>query len=205
MSGRTQPPPRRTPARGVAAIPRASGEYRIIAPRSSGRELSDLDLDFIADGDGLELELACVPSSHRHRLQDVSPPPMLPPALASHEPSAIRLVAAPPPSGRSMSSSQSAIDPHAVLVAFAGFGEPPASVWGTPAYAMRVFDRRRVLRAALLRARALRSQDVGLYEAALEAADHAAVRKGTIIGLGAVAIVGVICAQLITGVLVLPW
>ena len=186
-------------------IPRASGEYRIIAPRSSGRELSDLDLDFIADGDGLEIELACVPSSHRHRAQDVSPPPMLPPALAPHEPSEVRLGDAPPPSSRSMSSPQSAIDPHAAIVAFAGFGEPPRSLWGTPAYAMRVFERRRVLRAALQRARALRSQDVALYEAALDAADHAAVRRGTILGLGTVAIVGVICAQLITGVLVLPW
>jgi len=205
MSGRSQPPPRRTPSRGVRAIPRASGEYRIIAPRSAGRELSDLDLDFIADGDGLELELACVPSSHRHRLQDASPPPMPPPALAPHEPSEVRLGAAPPPSSRSMPSAQSAIDPHAAIVAFAGFGESPRSLWGTPAYAMRVFERRRVLHAALQRARALRSQDVGLYEAALDAVEHSAVRKGTIIGLGTIAIVGVICAQLITGVLVLPW
>jgi hypothetical protein len=187
--------------RGVGAIPRVSGEYRIIAPRSAGRELDELDLDFIADGDGLELE--CMPSSHR--LRDVTPPPMLPPALAPRELSVVRRLAVPPPSSRSASASHNAIDPHAALVAFAGFGDPPAGLWGAPAYAMRVIERRRVLRAALHRARSLRSQDVGLYEAALDAADPAAVRRGIILTLGTVAIVLVICALLITDVVPHPW
>jgi hypothetical protein len=201
MSDRRQYPPRPTPSRGIGAIPRVSGEYRIIVPRSAGRELDELDLDIIADGDGLELE--CMPSSHRLRV--ATPPPMLPPALAQREQSALRLVDARPPPGRSQSSSQHAIDPHAAIVAFAGFGDPPATVWGTPAYAMRVIERRRVLRAALFRARSLRSQDVGLYEAALEAADGPAVRKGIFIVLLTVAIVFAICAQLITDAVPLPW
>jgi hypothetical protein len=197
MSGRSHPPPRRTPVRGTGKVPRASGEYRIIVPRSAGRELDELELDIIADGDGLELE--CMPSSHRPRV--AAPRPMLPPALAGGLPSALRLADAPP----SRRSPHSAIDPLAALVAFAGYGDPPATLWGTPAYAMRVFERRRVLRAALFRARSLRSQDVGLYAAALEAADDAAVRKGVTIVLVAVAIAIVICAQVITGAVPLPW
>lgn len=202
MSDRRQDPPRRTPARATGAIPSVSGEYRIIIPRSAGRELDELDLDFIADGDGLELELECMPSSHRPR--DATPPPMLLPAPARRTRSDVRL-ADPRRSPGLAGSSSPAIDPHAAIVAFAGFGEPPSGIWGTPAYAMRVIERRRVLRAALFRARSLRSQDVGLYEAALEAADGAAVRKGIVVGLAAVAIVVAVCAQLITDAVPLPW
>jgi hypothetical protein len=64
------------------------------------------------------------------------------------------------------------------VLAFAGFGDPPASLWGAPAYAARVILRRRALRADLDRARRRRSPDVGLYEASLRAADDAAVRSG---------------------------
>jgi hypothetical protein len=180
-----------------------SGEYRIIVPRSAGRELDELDIDIIADGDGLELELECMPSSHRLRV--ATPPPMLPQALALREHSEVRLAAVRPAPGRPQSSPQHTIDPHTAIVAFAGFGDPPATVWGTPAYAMRVIERRRVLRAALFRARSLRSQDVGLYEAALEAADGPAVRKGIVIVVLTVAIAFAICAQLITDAVPLPW
>lgn len=204
MSDRGQSPPRRTPVRGVGAIPRVSGEYRIIAPRAAGRVLDELELDFIADGDGLELE--CMPSSHRMR--DVAPPPILPPAppaRAAREDSVVRRIGVAPPSRRSTQSSPRAIDPHAALVAFAGYGDPPTTLWGAPAYAMRVFERRRVLRATLHRARALRSQDVALYEAALRAADPTAVRRGVLLMVFTVAIVLVICALLITDVVPLPW
>ncbi len=201
MSGRRHPPPLHPALRGVASVPTISGEYRVLAPRSAGRELGDLELDISHQTDDA-LELECVPSSHHAR--GLGSAPMLPPALERREPTGLRGVEGPP-SSRSLGSPQHAIDPHAALVAFAGFGNPPDSLWGAPAYALRVLDRRRVLRVALARARSLRSHDVALYEAALEAADPAAVRKGILVGLTTVAIVVAICAQAITGVLVLPW
>ena len=201
MSGPRQPPSLRPPLRGVGSVPTISGEYRILAPRSAGRELGDLELDFSAETDD-PLELECVPSSHQ--LRDRGSAPMLPPALERYGPTSVRGVDGPR-SSRTLASTLPAIDPHAALVAFAGFGDPPDSVWGTPAYAMRVLDRRRVLRAALARARRLRSQDVALYEAALGAADAGAVRTGILVGLATVAVVTAICAQAITGAVVLPW
>ena len=201
MSGRRHHPPHHTTPHGVASVPTVSGEYRILAPRSAGRELGDLELD-ISDETDDALELECVPSSHQAR--GPGSVPMLPPALERHEQPDRRGVEGPR-SSRSLGSPQHAIDPHAALVAFAGFGDPPDSFWGAPAYALRVLHRRRVLRAALARARSLRSHDVALYEAALVAADPAAVRTGFLVGLTAVAIVVAICAQAITGVLVLPW
>jgi len=82
---------------------------------------------------------------------------------------------------RRSSSSVAAVDVHASLAAFSGFGPPPASVWAAPAYALRVIRRRRVLTDGLRRARASRSQDVGVYEASLRTADDTAVRKGVIV------------------------
>ncbi len=202
MSSRRQIPPVETTARGPGAVASASGEYPITAPRSFGRELDDLELDLDDDADADALELECMPSSHR--TQDTAFSPMLPPALDAGAPTHLRGIDGPPPR-RATPSSQHAIDPHAALVAFAGFGAPPATLWGTPAYAVRVVERRRVLRAALGRARSLRSHDVGLYEAALEAADDDAVRKGIVLGLGTVAIVVFICVQMITGAVDLPW
>jgi hypothetical protein len=142
-----------------------------------------------------------MPSSHSLRH---AAPPMLPPALPPGEQAKLGEVNAPT-SSRSISWSQRGSDPHAAVLAFAGYGAPPSSLWKTPAYAMRVIERRRILRAALVRARSLRSQDVALYEASLEVADEDAVRKGTVLGLSAVAIVGFILAQLITGAAALLW
>ena len=102
----------------------------------------------------------------------MTPGPMLPPAPAWPMASA---------TGRRSSSQIAAVDPHAALVAFAGFGDPPASVWATPAYALRVSLRRRDLRRDLALARRRHSPDVGLYEASLRSADDAAVRNGIIV------------------------
>jgi hypothetical protein len=74
-----------------------------------------------------------------------------------------------------------AVDPHAALVAFSGFGDPPAGVSGMPGYAARVILRRRALRRDLELARLRNSHDVGLYEAALRTADDGAVRIGLIV------------------------
>ena len=102
----------------------------------------------------------------------MTPGPMLPPAPAWPMASS---------TGRRSSSQIAAVDPHAALVAFAGFGDPPASVWGTPAYALRVIMRRRDLRRDLALARRRHSPDVGLYEASLRTSDDAAVRNGIIV------------------------
>lgn len=66
------------------------------------------------------------------------------------------------------------------MLAFAGFAAPPSTIWGTPRYAVHVILRRRVLRIDLALARKRRSADVGLYEAALRAADDGSVRNGLI-------------------------
>ena len=75
---------------------------------------------------------------------------------------------------------QVAIDSHAAIVAFANFGEAPTSLWGAPAYALRVRARKRILLRDLAVARQHRSHDVGLYEASLRTADDVAVRNGII-------------------------
>ena len=197
MSGRKQLIELDTPERAAGTAPSVSGEYRIQAPQgsSAGRELGELELDFETERDA-PLELECMPSSHRARHD--APLPMLPPALL-HD------AAGEPPSSLLGPSSSRAIDPRAALVAFAGFGDPPATLWGTPAYAMRVLERRRALRIALLRARSLRSQDVGLYEAAIGAADLDAVRKGIALGVAVVAVGVVLLVQIATGGLDLLW
>jgi hypothetical protein len=114
------------------------------------------------------------------------PPPrrMTPSPLARVTPASIPRMAAPPmdaaPPRRTSGTTMPAVDAHAALVAFAGFGEPPASLWKTPAYALRVARRKRSLRADLVNARARRSNDVGIYEASLRSADDSAVRNGVI-------------------------
>jgi hypothetical protein len=127
-----------------------------------------------------ELERYTPPGRPSGQLARVTPPPMarmtpgpmLPPAPAWPMASA---------TGRRSSSQIAAVDPHAALVAFAGFGDPPARVWGTPAYALRVMMRRRDLRRDLTLARRRHSPDVGLYEASLRTADDGAVRNGMIV------------------------
>jgi hypothetical protein len=89
------------------------------------------------------------------------------------------------------SGSLEAVDPHDALVAFAGFGQPPSSLWSTPSYALRVFVRRGVLRRELAIAKRHCKHDVGHYEAALRAADAGAVRRGVL----------VIVAELVLGLL----
>lgn len=87
------------------------------------------------------------------------------------------------------------IDPRPGIVAFAGFGFVPEKLSEMPAYALRVFARRRVLRAGLAVARAHRPRDVELYQAALVAADEGAVRKGLLLLAALViATLGVIAA-----------
>ncbi len=86
--------------------------------------------------------------------------------------------------GRRSSASYAVVDPHAALIAFAGFGDAPTGLWASQAYALRVIARRRSLVRDLASARARRSPDVGLYEASLRTADDAVVSKGLVM-LGA--------------------
>jgi hypothetical protein len=98
--------------------------------------------------------------------------------------------AAPPSSGREQLRSPtpvSAIAPAVVdpkrpgIFAFAGFGLAPENLGAAPTYAFRVLARRRVLRRDLALARARRSPDVELYEAALRTADEKVVRRGLLL------------------------
>lgn len=112
------------------------------------------------------------------------------------------------PNGRRAVMAPAPVDPHAALVAFAGFGEPPATIWSTPFYAARVIVRRRALRADLASARRRRSADVGLYEASLRAADDDAVRNGLTFAAALFTFFMVVVAaavQLVTGVFQVPW
>jgi hypothetical protein len=83
-----------------------------------------------------------------------------------------------PSSERRGSGALAAVDQHASIAAFAGFGDAPPGLGGAASYALHVARRRRALRAQLAVARLRRSADIGLYEAALRAADDDAVRRG---------------------------
>jgi hypothetical protein len=72
------------------------------------------------------------------------------------------------------------------IFAFAGFGMAPDNLSAAPTYAFRVLARRRVLRRDLAIARARRSPDVELYEAALRTADEKVVFRGLAMVLGVV-------------------
>ena len=213
-------------------------QMEAIAPLSAGRELHELDFDFDIDADGaLELdslpstqsmrvetprpsmhgapparpsgELARVTPQRRAsgQLARVTPPPMarmtpgpmLPPAPAWPMASA---------TGRRSSSQMAAVDPHAALVALAGFGDPPQSIWGAPAYALRVIMRRRTLRRDLALARLRHSPDVGLYEASLRTADDAAVRNGVIVAVVSFTMMTLLVwtvSRVLGGTLTFPW
>lgn len=212
------------------AGPRRYGTIQMdaVVPLSAGRMLDDdLGFDFDIDADGA-LELDSSPPAHgpprdtsglvRRRTPNpmprMTPSPMArltPPPMARMAPGP--MLPPPPPwptastQGRRSSSTIAAVDPHSALVAFAGFGDAPSTLWSTPAYALRVIVRRRALRADLARARLRRSHDVGLYEASLRTADDAAVRKGVLVAvLSALALVLlIVAAQVARGALPLPW
>lgn len=87
------------------------------------------------------------------------------------------------------------------IFAFAGFGLPPETISGAPAYALRVLMRKHVLRQGLAVARQQRSVDVELYEAALRTADPDAYAKGLLVlALGPVVVLTlvVLAALLLT-------
>jgi hypothetical protein len=173
-------------------------------PSSLSVRMLDDELDFDVDLEALELDGApsssgrrvegppCSRSSRRMPQNATGRPTPRP--MASVDAASLRSsdAMASPPSGprsvqmaqvnpgRRSSASFAAVDPHAAMLAFAGFAAPPSTIWGTPGYAARVMLRRRTLRIDLALARKRRSADVGLYEAALRAADDAAVRNGVI-------------------------
>jgi hypothetical protein len=190
----------------AAASPSAHRRYdtvqmQAVAPLTSGRELDDLDFDFDIDAEGA-LELDCVPSAHGAREEA--------PSLALVKTSGARMAPWPMagPALRRSSASHAAVDPHSALVAFAGFGDPPDSIFGSPSYALRVILRRRSLRGDLERARRRKSPDVGLYEASLRAADDSAVRNGLVLmSVVTVLVMMLVLAatQVITGALHIPW
>lgn len=169
----------------------------------------DLGFDIDLDADGA-LELYCLPSSHSTRVEQPrqqSPETSSAPRSVPRVRTVPRGILPPPPPApgapRRTSSSQIAIDTHSALLAFAGFGDSPTGVFGTPAYAVRVTVRRRALRADLARARQRKSHDVGLYEASLRTADDAAVRMGFIVA-AMLLVLGVLLAVTLVHVLIGP-
>lgn len=143
-------------------------------PPSSGRMLDD-ELHFDRARDSVRpLDLAnfdpvtrrATPPPRRHSSRDVLIPPKPPWPVPA------------PPMPVRRASSDMAVDSRAAVVAFAGFGEPPADTMSTPAYAWRVLRRRRRLKRDLELARRRLSADIPLYEAALRAADSKAVGRG---------------------------
>jgi hypothetical protein len=170
----------------------ASMEMPAVTPPPSGRMLDDaLDFDFDLDADGA-LELDGVPSSHSTRGEASRPLRIESPPVSRRASNTHVVTRATPPRGQvahasqttraasTSSSSVAVVDTHAGIVAFAGFGDPPAGLFAAPGYAMRAIKRRRVLRAQLASARYKRSHDVGLYEASLRICDEAAIRNGVI-------------------------
>lgn len=170
----------------------------VTAPRSSGRMIDEdiaFEIDLDADG-ALELDDLSSSLDLRGEWTSSEPPP---PSRATGPasvprgsvPGAPRPVLPPPapswpmasagPRRTTPSSGQRVSDTHAAFVAFAGFGDAPASLLGAPAYAVRVILRKRELRGDLARARVRRSQDVSLYEASMRTADDAAVRNGLVV------------------------
>lgn len=159
---------------------------------SAGRMLDeslDFDLDIVADG---ALALDCLPSSHRMRVEQPRQTNDEPPSASRPTPdpssrtrTMTRAVLPPAPPWPISSAGprpacwpQPTADTHAAIVAFAGFGDPPADIFSTPGYALRVVVRRHALRTDLERARLHRSQDVALYQAALRLPDEGAIRMG---------------------------
>lgn len=175
-------PPQGAPASQGSARRYGTVEMRAVAAPLSAGFMLDESLDFDIDVDsGGALELDAMPSSHRPRVEP--PPASRPTPRTAARTMSSPGIAPPPPSGprsgpRRSSSSHQAVDTHAALVAFAGFGDPPFAILGTPRYALRVILRRRSLRADLALARRRRSPDVGLYEASLRTADDGALRTG---------------------------
>ena len=138
------------------------------------------------------------------------PPPSRPNGAASNPngpPSSSRAtnrgmaaVAAPPastPRGAGAVQATERLDQHAAIVRFSGFGDPPARILAMPGYAMRVMRRKRILKEELARAKTRGSHDVGLYEAALRAADDGAVRSGVIVMIMALVLALLLVATMI--------
>ena len=210
------------PVTGATATPSGPRRYAsvqmeaITPPRSAGRELDDFDFDFDIDADGA-LELDSRPSAHLMRAETSrlptsgeAPAARSSGSLAAGTPprrsSSTTMSAVEPP--RRSSTTMAAVDTHDALVAFSGFGMPPVSVFGAPAYAARVILRRRTLRRELALARLRHSQDVGIYEASLRTADDVAVRNGilvTVVFFTMMTLLAWTALRLFSGSLAVPW
>ncbi len=165
-------------------VPTASGEYRrtYATVEMPAVRMLDEELGFDAADDDLDIPLLDeTPRPARHE----PPPPsaMDSSAVRRKSPTSMPAVrrtsgamnAVQPPARRSSgampavrasSGSMNAVDPRAVYAAFAKFGDPPATIWSSPAYAVHVWRRKRTLerelevarRRGLARRRALRGR-----------------------------------------------
>lgn len=187
--------PAALPTRSADERPSISGEYRISitpaeppsgrygTPPVSNRVLDEYDFDIHAWG-ALELE-----DERRRRSLEPPPPASFTPAEKA-------------PRRTTSSSTIAAIDPHAMIVAFAGFGADPSSIWATPRYAFRAMRRKRALLRDLEIAREHRPQEAGTIEAALRTMDATSVRRGFILVAAYVVLVAALlfaAVQLVMG------
>lgn len=145
---------------------------------SNGRTLDENDfLDGAAQP--VALELGAQPASRRG-LIDPHQAGLGSDNVLGQEPrsrSSAQLAAVRAPQ-RTASGSYKAADARPGVFAFAGFGLPPESIVGAPAYALRALTRQRILRAGLATARARGGGDAELYEAALATVDGKAMSAG---------------------------
>lgn len=164
-----QPPPSapQPPPSGGRPPPRSTVKMSAVRPDEgppSGRMLDSVDF---LDPVRVPLELGASPG--RPPLQRPQTPPTAKTPAAAFSPVGTSSVV----------RKADSFDPRRPgIFAFAGFGLPPETLAGAPAYALRVLMRKRVLRQGLAVARRQRSVDIELYEAALRTADPDAYAKG---------------------------
>lgn len=170
-------PPRRETVRMVAVGAPSNDE----AP-PSGRMLDAVDF---AGGGRVALELGAMPAGRAQALGRSTPLP---------RPKTPVTPISPVGSSDVLRRSEM-LDPRRPgIFAFAGFGLPPETIAGAPAYAVRVLLRKRILRAGLAVARRQRSADVELYESALRTADQDSYAKGLIaLSVAALFFIALVC------------
>jgi len=172
------PPPPPPPSSPMGARPPARQEtVRMKAVKvpsddgpPSGRMLDAVDF---SGGGRQALELGAVPAG-RAQLLGRPPTPLSTPKTP--------VTPISPVGSTEVLRRSEGLDPRRPgIFAFAGFGLPPETIVGAPAYALRVLLRKRILRAGLAIARRQRSPDVELYEAALRTGDQDAYAKGLLL------------------------
>jgi hypothetical protein len=165
----------------LEAAPRSSRSYEQEAPRSTplghGQRPGPSSWREPPAPPSSRQQLVAQPAHHAHHAPQA--PPTSRASSPQHDP-----MRRSSPEHTALAQPAHVPDAHDRIVAFAGFGEPPTSVWSSPAYALHVMRRKRKLSEQLAIARLHHSPDVPVYEAALRTADEAAARRGLVAAAG---------------------